>query len=68
MEDFLKNIETKVIILNEYATPNETMYINMFQRSRFTVDLSAKVAHIGIQYQISYRHSLSKGEYIYNKF
>ena len=48
MEDFLKNIETKVIILNGYATPNETMYINMLQRSRFTVDLSAKVAHIGI--------------------
>ena len=50
MEYFLKNVETKVIILNAYVIPNETMYINtcMFQMSRFTVDLSAKVAHFGI--------------------
>ena len=27
---------------------NETMAINKFQRSRLTIDLSAKVAHIGV--------------------
>ena len=79
--DFLKNNENKVIILNGYVKPNETLYINKFQRSRLTVDLSAKVAHIGIPsiyLNIAFSettrpvelkfHMNTQGEYIYNKF
>ena len=45
---FLKTVEAKVIILNLYVEPNETMAINKFQRSRLTFNFSAKVAHIGV--------------------
>ena len=45
--DFLKTIETKVIILTFYVLSNVTKAINKFQRSRLTFDLSAKVTHIG---------------------
>ena len=46
--DFLKTVETKVIMLSWYVKSNETMAITKFQRSRLTFDLSAKVAHIGV--------------------
>ena len=45
---FLKTVEAKVIILTWYVEPNETMAINKFQRSRLTLNFSAKVAHIGV--------------------
>ena len=45
--EFLKTVEAKVIIITRYIEPNETMTINKFQRSRLTVDASAKVVHIG---------------------
>ena len=34
--------------VQSYVQSNETMAINMFQRSRLTFDLSAKVAHIRV--------------------
>ena len=46
--DFLITVEAKVIILSSYVKLNETMAINKFQRSRLTVDLSAKVVHSGV--------------------
>ena len=46
---FLKTVEAKVIILTRYVITNETMAINKFQRSRLTLALSAKVAHIVVQ-------------------
>ena len=45
---FLKAVEAKVIFLNLYVKPNETMAINKFQRLRLTFNFSAKVAHIGV--------------------
>ena len=45
---FLKTVEALVIILTSYVKPNETMAINKFQRSRLTLNFSAKVAHIGV--------------------
>ena len=45
---FLNPVEAKVIILTWYVKPNETMAINMFQRSGLTFNFSAKVAHIGV--------------------
>ena len=45
LDDFLKTVEAKVIIINKYSQPNETMTINKFQRSRLTFDPSAKVAY-----------------------
>ena len=47
--DFLNTVEAKVIILTLYVKTNETMAINKFQRSRLTLALSAKVAHIVVQ-------------------
>ena len=46
--DILNTVEAKVIIFTLYVKTNETMAINKFQRSRLTLDLSAKVAHIGV--------------------
>ena len=46
--DFLNTVEAKVIILTWYVKPNETMATNKFQRSRLTINFSAKVAHIGV--------------------
>ena len=46
--DFLNTVEAKVIILTWYVETNETMAINKFQRSRLTINFSAKVAHIGV--------------------
>ena len=47
--DFLKTVEAKVNILAYYVQSDDTLAINQFQRSMFTFDLSAKVAHIGVQ-------------------
>ena len=44
--DILSTVEAKVIILISYIKPNETMAMNKFQRSRLTINLSAKVAQI----------------------
>ena len=46
---FLKTVEALVIKLTWYVKTNETMAINKFQRSRLTLNFSAKVAHIGVQ-------------------
>ena len=50
--DFLNTIEAKVIILTWYVKPEETMAISKYQRSRLTLNVSAKVAHIGVYQHI----------------
>ena len=45
---FLETVEAKVNIIIIYVQPTEKMAINKFQRSRLTLDLSAKVGHIGV--------------------
>ena len=46
--DFLKSIETYLIIIFRYVQPQETMTINKFQRPWLAFDFLAKVAYIGV--------------------